>query len=55
VIVELQKPLLAQERELDSQEATVVAWEESLMAFARALGQVSVERDASHTRAATTQ
>jgi hypothetical protein len=51
VIVELQEQLLAQERELDSREGTIIAWEESLMAFACALGEASAEHDASHAHA----
>jgi hypothetical protein len=39
VIVELQEQLLAQERELDSREGTIVTWEEGLIAFTRALGR----------------
>jgi hypothetical protein len=54
MIVELQEQLLAQEGELDSREGTVVAWEESLMAFACALGEVSTECDASRARATAT-
>jgi hypothetical protein len=48
VIAKLQEQLLAQERELDSLEGTVVTWEESLTAFACAHGEPSVECDASH-------
>jgi hypothetical protein len=48
VITELQEQLLAREKELDSQEGTVVVWKESLMALARALREASAERDASH-------
>jgi hypothetical protein len=50
VTVELQGQLLAQERELDSYEGAIISWEEGLVAFVHALGEVSVERDASHTR-----
>jgi hypothetical protein len=46
VIIELQEQLLAWERELDSGESTIFAWEEGLKAFAHALGEVSVENDA---------
>jgi hypothetical protein len=38
MIVEQQKQLLAWERELESHEGTIIAWEESLMAFAHVLG-----------------
>jgi hypothetical protein len=48
VTVELQGQLLAQERELDSREGDIDAWEEGLAAFAHMLGEVHVERDASH-------
>jgi hypothetical protein len=50
VTVELQGQLLAQERELDSCEGAIISWEEGLVAFVHALGEVSAERDASHTR-----
>jgi hypothetical protein len=36
VAAELQGHILAQERELDSREGAVIAWEEGLVAFARA-------------------
>jgi hypothetical protein len=36
VATELQGHILAQERELDSREGAVIAWEEGLVAFARA-------------------
>jgi hypothetical protein len=45
-IAELQDQLLARERELDSQEGTIVTWEESLMASARALGETCEVHDA---------
>jgi hypothetical protein len=50
VIVELQEQLLARERELDSREGAIVAWEESLISFTRALREVRVKHDASHAR-----
>jgi hypothetical protein len=53
--VELQKRLLAWERELDSQEGAIVAWEEGLVAFARALGEEHAERDASRACADVVQ
>jgi hypothetical protein len=51
VIVELQEQLLARGKELDSQVGTVITWEESMTAFARALGDASTECDASRARA----
>jgi hypothetical protein len=49
MIVEQQEELLAWERELESHEGTIIAWEESLMAFAHVLrGGAIVECDASH-------
>jgi hypothetical protein len=42
VIDELQEQLLALERELDSQEGTVVTWEEGLTTFAHVLGEAPV-------------
>jgi hypothetical protein len=51
VVVELQEHLVARERELDSREGTIVAWEEGLAAFARMLGEVHAEHDASRARA----
>jgi hypothetical protein len=47
VTVELQGQLLALERKLDSREGAIIVWEESLAAFAHALGEVHVEHDAS--------
>jgi hypothetical protein len=55
VTVELQGQLLARERELDSREGAIVMWEQGLAAFARVLGLVHAERDASHARADATQ
>jgi hypothetical protein len=55
VVVELQEQLLARERELDSQEGVIVAWEKGLAAFARALREVCVECDDSCARADTVQ
>jgi hypothetical protein len=37
MIIEQQEQLLAWERELESHEGTIIAWEESLMAFAHVL------------------
>jgi hypothetical protein len=50
VIIELQEQLLAQERELDSREGAIIVCEEGLAAFARMLGEVHVEHDASYVR-----
>jgi hypothetical protein len=47
VAVELQERLLARERQLDSKEGAIVAWEKGLVEFACALGEVPVEHDAS--------
>jgi hypothetical protein len=38
VIVELEEQLIAQEREMDSQEDAIVMWEEGLVALACARG-----------------
>jgi hypothetical protein len=43
VIDELQEQLTTRERDLDSLEGAFVAWEERLMTFAYALGEVSTE------------
>jgi hypothetical protein len=40
MVVELQEQLLARERELDSREGTLMAWEYGLVAFECALGRV---------------
>jgi hypothetical protein len=45
--IELQEQLLARERELDSWEGSIAAWEDGLVAFERAHGKVHTERDAS--------
>jgi hypothetical protein len=50
VVVELQEELLTWQRELDSREGAVVAWEEGLVAFAHALGEVRAEHDDCHAR-----
>jgi hypothetical protein len=55
VTVELQGQLLAQERELDSCEGAIIVWEEGLVAFARALGEVHAERDPSQAPADAVQ
>jgi hypothetical protein len=51
VIVELEEQVLPGERDLDSREGAIIAWEEGLVTFACVLGEVSTERDGSHTRA----
>jgi hypothetical protein len=43
--------LLAQERKLDSREGAIVAWEDGLAAFERALGRACMERDAERAQA----
>jgi hypothetical protein len=48
VLAKLQEQHLARERELDSREGIVVAWEESLVAFACTLTEVHVGHDAIH-------
>jgi hypothetical protein len=55
VIAELQKQLTPQERELDSRDGTIIAWEEGLMAYAHALGDVSTGCDADRAGLETTQ
>jgi hypothetical protein len=46
----VKEQLLAQERELDSREGAVIAWDEGLMVFARALGEASTECNTSRAR-----
>jgi hypothetical protein len=46
VVVELRGQLLAGERELNSREGAIVAWEDGLAAFECTLGRVHVECDA---------
>jgi hypothetical protein len=48
---ELWVQLIAQERELDSREGAIIAWEDRLAAFERALGQACMKRDAKHAQA----
>jgi hypothetical protein len=47
VVAELQKQLLARERELDSREGTIITWEESLLVSAHMLKEVSAGCDTS--------
>jgi hypothetical protein len=46
VLVKLQEQLLAREWELNSHEGTVVAWEESLVAFTHTLMEARAGHDA---------
>jgi hypothetical protein len=46
--VELQRWLLAWERELDSREGAIIMWKEGLASSVHAYGEVHVECDASH-------
>jgi hypothetical protein len=45
VLDELQKQLLAPKGELDSREGTIIAWEDGLVTYKRALGIACMERD----------
>jgi hypothetical protein len=49
IAIELQEQFLAQERELDSSEGALVAWENSLMASECVLGRACMERNAECT------
>jgi hypothetical protein len=51
VAVELQEQLLARERELESREGAITAWEDGFMTFEHALGGVHMECDTEHARA----
>jgi hypothetical protein len=55
VIAKLQDQLLAREMELDSREGTVIAWEESLATFTRALREALMGHDASCAHAGATR
>jgi hypothetical protein len=55
VVIELQEQLLARERDLDSREGAIIAWEEGLVTFACVLMEVRVKLDASHTCADAVQ
>jgi hypothetical protein len=48
VFVELEDQLLARERELDSREGAIIAWEESQTSFARVLREACMGHDARH-------
>jgi hypothetical protein len=43
VAIELEEQLLAQERELNSREGAIAAWEDGLEAFGRALKKACTE------------
>jgi hypothetical protein len=51
VVVEVQEQLLFWERELDSRECAIAAWEDGLAAFERTLWKECTEYDASHIQA----
>jgi hypothetical protein len=55
VAIELQEQLFARESELDNREGATVAWEEGLVAFVHALGEVHVEHEVSHAHANAVQ
>jgi hypothetical protein len=46
--VELREQLHARERELESKEGAIAAWEDGLVAFEHAIGRMCSERDDSH-------
>jgi hypothetical protein len=48
VVGELQQQLLAWERELDSREGAIAAWEYGLAAFAHTLREVCTKCDVKH-------
>jgi hypothetical protein len=47
VVVELREQLLTRERELESKEGVIAAWEDGLAAFEHALRRVRSKRDTS--------
>jgi hypothetical protein len=51
VLDELWMQLLAQEKEQDSREGTIVAWEEGLVASELALGRACMEHNMERTQA----
>jgi hypothetical protein len=51
VLDELRMQLLAQEKEQDSREGTIVAWEEGLVASELALGRACMEHNMERTQA----
>jgi hypothetical protein len=42
---EMQEQLLTREREMDSKEGTIIAWEDGLVSSEHALGRACVEHD----------
>jgi hypothetical protein len=46
--IKLWEQLLSWERELETREGAIAAWEDGLVAFERALGRVRMECDTSH-------
>jgi hypothetical protein len=55
VAVELREQLLAEERELESREVAIAAWEDGLVAFEHALGRVHMEHDVSRVQVEAAQ
>jgi hypothetical protein len=53
--VEMREQLLDRERELESREGAIAAWEDGSMMFKRALGRVHTKRNASHIKAEAAQ
>jgi hypothetical protein len=51
VTVKLQEQLLAQEREMESRESTIIMWEDGLVAFRCALGEACIEHDVERAQA----
>jgi hypothetical protein len=50
MVEELQEQLLTQEEELNNREEAIIAWEDGLAAFERALRRACMERDAECTK-----
>jgi hypothetical protein len=55
VAVKLREQLLAREREVDSREDVIAAWEDGLAASKHALGKACMDRDAEHVQAEAAQ
>jgi hypothetical protein len=53
--VEMREQLLDRERELESREGAIAAWEDGSMMFKCALGRVHTKRNASHIQAEAAQ
>jgi hypothetical protein len=51
VAIQLREQLLAGERELESREGAIAAWEDGLAVFEHTLGRVCTEHNASHVQA----